>query len=302
MPGPRRQYASEVTAPPGAALTHLRVSYTAPVAHVQRARLRLLAHHQPDGTNHRIAQPVGCCVETGRVWRQRWQPEPTCTDRPRVGAPQTCPSLVRAPIVALAGTTPAHDGKVGPRWHGERLARVAVEQGVVATISPRTIRRGRREDAINPGQYHSWQHSTEARFVENAGPGLDLYEQAHTLAQQGEAVGGVDAKTSIHARPRVRATQAAAPGDPVRGAERDRRMGAVTLFWALLGAPGVTVAQGFFKRTFADFKAFLLALFRSARCQGRKVLQLLLDNGSTHAPKQLANWIVSRNLTCEVRI
>ncbi len=302
MPGPRRQYAIELTEPQVAALTHLSVSYTAPFAHVQRARLLLLAHHHPDWTNHRIAQTVGCCVDTVRVWRQRWQQEPTFTDRPRVGAPQTFPSLVRAQIVALACTKPAHYGKVWQRWNGERLARVAVEQGLVATISPSTIRRWLREDAIKPWQYHSWQHSTDARFVEKAGPVLDLYEQAHTLAQQGEAVWGVDEKTSIQARQRVSATKAAAPGYPVRVADRYRRMGAVTLFCALMVATGVTFAQCFFKRTFADFKAFLLALFRSALCQGLKVLHLILDNGSTHAPKQLANWIVSLNLTFEVRI
>jgi hypothetical protein len=131
---------------------------------------------------------------------------------------------------------------------------------------------------------------------------LDLYEQAQGLAQQGEAVCTVDEKTSIQARQRVSATKAAAPDAPVQVADRYRRMGAVHLFCAVMVATGLTFGQCFFKRTFADFKAFLWALLSSPRCQGLKVLHLILDNGSTHAPKQLANWIASLQLSFAVRI
>lgn len=302
MPGPRCMYAVELTEPQVAAWTPLSVSYTAPFAHVQRARLLLLAHQYPDRTNHQIAQTVGCYVDTVRVWRQRWRQAPTLADRPRGGAPRTFPSLVRVPIVALACTKPANDGKVWRRGSGEKLAQVAIEQGIVAAISPSTIRRWLREDAIKPWQYHAWQHSTDPQFVAKAAPVLDLYEQAHTLAEQGEAVWGIDEKTSIQARQRVSATQTAAPGSPVRVADRYRRMGAVNLFCALMVATGVTFAQCLLKRTSADFKAFLWVLFGSVLGQGLKVFHLSLDNGSTHAPKQLANWIASLNLTFEVRI
>jgi hypothetical protein len=52
MLGPRCMYAVELTEPQVAAWTPLSVSYTAPFAHVQRARLLLLAHQYPDRTNH----------------------------------------------------------------------------------------------------------------------------------------------------------------------------------------------------------------------------------------------------------
>jgi len=55
-------------------------------------------------------------------------------------------------------------------------------------------------------------------------------------------------------------------------------------------------------KKFADFKAFLLELFASALCKGAKVLHLILDNGPTHAPKQLGNWIASLALSFEVRL
>jgi hypothetical protein len=47
MPGPRSKYPIELTETQVTQLTHLSLSYTAPYAEVQRARLLLLAHRQP---------------------------------------------------------------------------------------------------------------------------------------------------------------------------------------------------------------------------------------------------------------
>lgn len=302
MPGPRPQYAIRLTETQVAALTHLSVSYTAPFAQVQRARILLLAHQHPEWTNRRIAQAVGCCLDTVKVWRQRWQGAEMLDDRPRAGVPRDFPAVVRARIVALACSKPKEQGKVWKRWSGEKLAQVAIEQGIVTAISPSTIRRWLREDQIKPWRYHSWQKSSDPQFVEKASPVLELYEQAQQLATQAEAVCCVDEKTSIQARQRVSATTGAIPQYPLQVADRYRRMGAVNLFCALMVATGVSFAQCFLKRCFADFKIFLRALLASAVCQQLKVLHLILDNGSTHAPKQLANWIASLNLSFEVCI
>lgn len=302
MPGPRPQHAIQLTATQVAALTQLSRSYMAPFAHVERARILLLAHQHPDWSNQRIAQAVGCCRQTVKKWRQRWQGTGTLDHRPRTGAPRDFPAVVRAQIVALACSTPKDHGKVWKRWSGEKLAQVAIEQGTVPAISPSTIRRWLREDQIRPWRYHSWQKSTDPQFVEKAGPVLDLYEQAAVLGQQGEAICCVDEKTSIQARQRVSETTGAIPQYPMQVADRYRRMGAIHLFCALMVATGMTLAQCCTKRCFADFKTFLWTVFTSARCQGLKVIHLILDNGSTHAPKQLAGWIASLHLSFEVRI
>ena len=75
----------------------------------------------------------------------------------------------------------------------------------------------------------------------------------------------------------------------------------MSLCCALLVASGLTFA-GLCRGQFADFKAFLLALFQSALGAGLQVVHLRLDNGSTHAPKQLGPWMASLALSCEVRI
>jgi transposase len=93
-----------------------------------------------------------------------------------------------------------------------------------------------------------------------------------------------------------------APGEVLQVADRYKRMGALQLFCALVVASGLTFTQTRATKKFVDFKAFLQAFFQRALCTGIKVLHLILDNGPTHAPKQLGAWLASRELTFEVRI
>src|SRR5215813_13864961 len=302
MPGPLPKYPIILTPEQEESLQHLSTCYTAPYAAVQRARILLLAHQHPTWRNVEIARRVDCCVNTVKHWRRRWQQTDSGRDALRAGTRRTFTPLQRAQIIALACRTPRAHGKPWPRWSGEKLAQVAIEQQIVASIAPGTIRAWLRADKIKPWRYHTWQRSTDPHFVDKASPVLDLYEQAPALAAQGEAVVCSDEKTSIQARQRVSATQAAAPGLPIYVADRYKRMGAVQLFCALVVASGLTFARTRSGKTFADFKAFLLELFQSALCAGLKVVHLILDNGSTHAPKQLGSWIASLALSFDVRI
>ena len=302
MPGPLPKYPIQLTLEQEVHLQQLSTCYTAPFAEVQRARILLLAHQQPIWRNAEIARQGGCCVNTVKHWRHRWRQTDSVRDAPRAGTRRTCTLLQRAQITALACSAPRAHGKPWPRWSGEKLAQVAVEQQIMEHISPGTIRTWLRADKIKPWRYHSWQHSTDPHFVDKATPVLDLYAHAQALAAQGAAVVCSDEKTSIQARQRVSATPAAAPGSPVHVADRYKRMGAVQLFCAVIVASGRTFARTRSGRKFADFKAFLWELFQSALCTGLKVVHLILDNGSTQAPKQLGSWIASLALACEVRI
>ena len=302
MPGLRPKYAISLTETQVRELTHLSLSYTAPFSEVQRARILLCAHHHPEWSNTRIDRQLGCSLDTVKKWRARWATHATWEALPRSGAPRAFTALQRAQITALACSNPAEHGKVWKRWSGEKLQAVAVEKQYVTTISAATIRRWLREEKIKPWRYHSWQKSTDPRFVEKAGPVLDLYEQAGDLAAQGEAVCCADEKPSIQARERVDATLSAIAGAPVRVAARYHRRGALQLFCALLVATGLTFADCFARKRFSDFKQFLTKLFQRVHCQGLRVLHLILDNGKTHAPKQLGGWIASLELSFEVRI
>jgi hypothetical protein len=138
--------------------------------------------------------------------------------------------------------------------------------------------------------------------VDKASPGLDRYEQAPALAAQGEAGVCSAEKTASQARQRVRAPQAAAPGWPIHVADRYQRMGAGQLCCALLVASGLTCARTRSGNTCADFKAVLLEWFQSAWCTGLQVVHLMLENGSTPAPKPRGPWMASLEWSFAVRL
>jgi transposase len=284
------------------ALRQLSQSYMAPYIEVVRARILLLSHDHPDWSNQRIAGQVGCARATVTKFRRRWVTEGSLKSHRRSGAPRKYPPLVRTQITALACSKPSGHHKPWQRWSSGKLAQVAHEEGLSASVSASTIGRWLRQDKIKPWHYHLWQKSKDPHFVEKAAPVLALYEQAPHLAQQGEVAACVDEKTSIQARKPFDETQPAIPGQPVRVAARYRRMGAVQLFCALLVARGLTHAATFAHKCFADFKAFLVGFFTLLGTMGTKVLDLILDNGSTHAPKQLGGWIASLQLSFEVHL
>jgi transposase len=285
-----------------AQLSRISRSYTQPFGEVQRAQILLLAHQHPDWQNARIAQEVRCSLDTAKTWRKRWQTQAGLKDAPRAGRSRRHSALVRAQIVALACSRPADHGKVWKRWSGEKLAQVAVEEGIVKAISGGTVRRWLKQDKIKPWRYHPWQHSSDPRFVERAIPVLDLYERAPDLEKQGEAAVCLDEKTSIQARQRLTPTKGAIPNWPVQVEDHYKRQGALQLFAASMVASGVSFARCFANRCFKDFQAFLFSLFASGLFVGLKVVHLILDNGPTHAPKQLAGWIASLSLSFQVQL
>jgi len=302
MPGPRPKYAITLTPEQEARLAHLSTCYMAPFATVQRAQIVLHAARHPQWSNATIAQRLSCHVTTVKRWRQRWQHTDSLRDAPRAGTRRTFTPLQRARVVALTCSAPRQYGKPWQRWSGEKLTQVAIEQQIVEHIAPSTIRTWLRHDKIKPWRYHSWQHSTDPQFVEKALPVLDLYAQASALQAQGELSICADEKTSIQARQRVTPTKAAAPREVVQVADRYKRMGALQLFCALVVASGLTFAQTRLTKKFADFKAFLSDLFQSSLCTGITVVHLILDNGPTHAPKQLGTWLATLELPFEVRL
>ena len=300
MPRSTPKYQIELAAEQVETLTKLARNQRAPFVEVQRARILLLAHAAV--ANAEIARRVGCSEQTVRSWRRRWHTTQRLSDAARCGRPRRLTATDRAAITALACSAPRAKQRPWVRWSGEKLAQVAVEEKLVARISPSTVRRWLRADKLKPWRSHSWQKSTDPDFVAKAGPVLDLYQSAPADAQAGSLTVCADEKPSIQARQRVDATLPAQAGHPVRVADRYKRMGAVQLFCALAVALGLTFTRTFARKCFAQFQEFLLDLFASPWCQDIKVLNLILDNGPTHAPKQLGNWIASLELHFEVRL
>jgi len=179
------------------------------------------------------------------------------------------------------------------RWSNAEIARRLVYLGVVACIAASTVGRWLRAEKIRPWRYHSWQHILDPEaFLERARPVLRLYERAKTLLTKGIWVVCVDEKTSIQARQRTPAPDPAVPGHPMHVEHRYERKGALHLFAGLSVADGQVYGQCHTRKRFVDFQAFLLrVIIPEALRRGVHSLSLILDNGTTHAPKQLETWL-----------
>jgi hypothetical protein len=78
-------------------------------------------------------------------------------------------------VKALACELPANCRTPLSRWHCPDLARTAIEQGIVASISGTTIWRWLCADAIKPWQHRSWIYPRDPDFGPKAARVLDLY-------------------------------------------------------------------------------------------------------------------------------
>jgi hypothetical protein len=164
---------------------------------------------------------------------------------------------------------------------------------MVLSIAASTVGRWLASDKLRPWRYHSWQQILDPQvFLERAAPVLRLYERAKELLQSGTWVVCVDEKTSIQARKRAQSPDPAGSGHPVRFSHRYQRQGALHLFAALSVADGKVYGKCRLRKRFVDFQAFLLGtVIPEALNRGVHTLALILDNGSTHAPKQLEGWL-----------
>jgi transposase len=179
------------------------------------------------------------------------------------------------------------------RWSNAEIARRLIALGLVMRIAASTVGRWLAVEKLRPWRYHTWQHILDSQaFLERARPVLRLYGQARELLKKGFWLVCVDEKTSIQARKRTQTPDPAAPGQPVHISSRYKRKGALHLFAGPSVADGVVYGQCRLRKRFVDFQAFLLAvIIPEALRRGVHTLALILDNGTTHAPKQLERWL-----------
>jgi hypothetical protein len=203
------------------------------------------------------------------------------------------PPEVRAEATALACSLPKEKGLALARWSLAEIAAVLVSLGLVGRIAASTIGRWFAAEKLKPWRFHNWQHILNPQaFLERARPVLQLYEQAGQLLQQGIWVVCVDEKTSIQARQLEQPPQAAQPGQPMQVSPRYKRQGALQLMAGLSVADGCVYGQTAERKRFVDFQAFLLeTLLPEALRRKVHTVFLVLDNGTTHAPKRLETWL-----------
>jgi hypothetical protein len=148
---------------------------------------------------------------------------------PAAAARRVFPPEVVVEVKALACELPSQRNLPLSRLSHAEIAREAVRQGIVASISGATVWRWLSADAIKPWSHRSWIFPRDPRFAEKAKPVLDLYQGLW----EGQALGpdefviSADEKTSIQARRRIAPGTAPAPGKTRRVEFEYERKGAL---------------------------------------------------------------------------
>jgi len=268
-------------------------AHRSPQAVARRARIVLTAHAHPTWSSKQIAKSLSVNDRLVRKWRRRWQESHSLKDAPRSGAPRRFSSQARAQVTALACSLPRSHGVPLAHWSRAELARHVAAIPSKPPIAARTIGRWLTAEQIRPWRFHSWQHIQDPEaFLERARPVLQLYEHATALLKQGIWVVCADEKTSIQAREAEQAPRPAIPKHPVYQSPRYIRRGALQLMAALSVADGLVYGQCHPRKRFVDFRCFLeTVLLVEAQRRRVQTVALILDNGSTHAPKQLAGFV-----------
>jgi transposase len=258
----------------------------------KRAKIILCVAENPEWTDAKVAQIIDCSPALVRKWRKRWCQTRNLEEAPRPGRPRIFQAIVRAQVSAIACSKPTDFDVPLARWSCSDIGSHLVTVGIVVSIATSTVWRWLKSERIKPWRFHAWMHRIDDNFVAKATPVLKLYAQAQFLINAGFWVVCVDEKTSIQAREGLHPNRAAGVKQPVHFASRYSRKGALHLFAALSVAEGLVYGCCRPSKTFLDFQAFLLeVLIPEAIHRQVRHIYLILDNGSTHAPKQLQTWL-----------
>lgn len=295
MPVPRAHQIA-LTAAERHRLKALAHSHTAAYQQVIRARIVRDAAH--GYSNNKIATRHRVHVDTVRHWRARFADEglPGLTDRKRSGRPARFTPTQIAEVKALACQLPAETEVPLARWSCPDLACEAVARGIVAAVSPSTIRRMLAADMLKPWQHQSWIFIRDPDFAVKAARVLDLYARTYQgiPLRQDEYVISSDEKTSIQARCRCHPTLAPGAARTMRVNHEYQRKGAL----AYLAAYDVHRARVFghcaAKTGIVPFMTLVEQVMTQEPYASAKRVFWVVDNGSSHRGQAAIDRLTQR--------
>jgi transposase len=250
---------------------------------VRRARIVLaLAAGQ---RKRDVAAQLECGVAT--VWRtsERYRQdglEGLLADgrEGRSGRLEQITPVQRAQIIELACLEPIARGLHITHWSSQDLARQAVEDGIVGSINPATVRRLLHDVDLQPHRTRYWKTARlDARFKERAEQVLWCYGNADRLAEQGIWVVCVDEIPTFQVLQR-QPIRRALPGSIEQQEFDYTRHGTVNLLVFLVAHTGL-MELAFLAKNDNEHYLPELELFR----QHHKELQgvfLIQDGGASH--------------------
>jgi transposase len=238
-------------------------------------------------SNARIARDLRISEDTARKWRGRFAARGLegLADLPRSGRPRRITGDDRAAVVALACQLPAESGVPLARWTGPELRRELEDRALVsAPMSVSSLLRILAEDPVKPWRYQSWIFPRDPGFEAKAKVILDLYQGFYggNPLRPGDRILSFDAKPSIQARSRVRATLPAAPGRPVRVEHEYVRHGALALLAGLDVHTGQVFASTPQATGIVPFMDLAGQVMTRPEYRDAPRVFVIVDNGSDH--------------------
>lgn len=214
------------------------------------------------------------------------------------------PPQVRVQVTAIACSLPKQEHVPLARWSRAELARRVAQDPSLPPLSTSTIGRWLKDERLRPWRYHAWQHIHDpVAFLQRARPVLHAYGQAQALLRQGTWLLSLDEKTSIQAREGEQPPRPVRPGKPILHEARYHRRGARHLFAGLSVADGKVYGTCRSRKCFVDFQAFVQQeIIPEALRRRVQTVIFILDNGTTHAPKQLERWLLEQEHVCDGRL
>ncbi len=268
-------------------------SQALPHAEVQRARLALLLHEQPDLPSPEAARHLGQSTSWVCKWRRRWVEQgfslrDTARPRPR---PQFA-DWVLALVIAVACELPSRLGLPLSRHSASSVWQVVRGEGVV--ISLRTVQRILARHHLKPWRYVSWMHPRDPKFIEKVKVILDLYAgfwEGRPLGPDNQII-SADEKTSIQARRRQ--LVAPGPGRPGRVESDYERCGALQYLCAWDVRRGIPWGRCVPKTGIRPFIELVDQVMAMEPYRSAPRVFWIVDNGSSHRGRKSARRLQER--------
>jgi len=277
-------------------------AYTSSFAEVVRARIVLLA---ADGEpNTAIAARLDVHVSVVSRWRKRFcqQGLDGLDDRPRSGRPRSFPAPVVAEVKAMACQPPVQREVPLSRWSSAELAGQAMAEGLVASVSPSTVRRWLHDDAIRPWQHRSWIFPRDPDFAVKAARVLDLYARVWDGVALGEDeyVLSADEKSQLRALRRRHPELPPGPRRTRRVEFEYRRGGTLAYFGAYDVHRAQLIGQVAPATGIAPFATLVEKVMTTEPYASAKRVFWVVDNGSSHNGARSVERMGAAWPTCEL--
>jgi hypothetical protein len=197
----------------------------------------------------------------------------------------------RAQIVELACLEPIAKGLHITHWSSDDLARQAVADGIVASISARTVRGILNDVDLQPHRTRYWKTpQLDARFKERAEQVLWCYGNASRLAERGIWIVCIDEIPNFQVLERD-PIRRAIPGSIEQQEFDYTRHGTVNMLVFLVVHTGL-MELVFLKANDHDHYVPELELFRKQH-RGLKEVFLIQDGGSSHIASETQSYFAN---------